>query len=73
MNTKDKLIFLPFDGLLRIWKSVYKEKPDARSWLNQLDDKISSRKKVVVKDGKLMVQLSTEEINKLRDLYELEI
>ena len=65
-------IFLPFDGLFRIWREVYKDNPNYRGWLKRLDEVVSARRKVT-KDNRLMVQLTTIELNKMRDLYELEI
>jgi hypothetical protein len=64
-----KFILLPFDGLLKIWKSCYKYNPLERDKLNKLDSSITKRGSIM-KDSREFVQLSLSELNYIKNLYE---
>ena len=66
---KGKLLYLPFDGLLKIWKYCFINNPSERDKLNTLDDTITKRSTLISK-GHLMVQLAQSEIDYLKNLYE---
>lgn len=69
---QSNLKFLPFKSLFNIWRECYRENINERNKLNQLDDIISKRNTKVSASHGLMIQLTTEEIHYLQNLYERE-
>lgn len=74
MAKQAKMLWLPAKGLTKIWREVYVDNKNAtvREWLKKLDDFITKRDKRVA-GNHLMIQLTSEEMAKLKNLYELEI
>ena len=71
-SRQPKLMWLPFDRLLKIWKECYsKGNSRERERLNELDTAVTARTKQTVK-GHLFVQLTQQELEFLKNSYELE-